>query len=489
MGLIDERIISDICKDIKVPYSYEMSIKKALDNENKVNIFNIIRNFIITIISILSLICGSFGAYAATGGKIDGIPALEWLGIKFSSSYVDYKEEVSEKMATYNKTSVELVGTLASDYVTVLEFDVKLSEEDKKYLRLGEEVYTEQDGVDLEKSLRQIAEDYKRSLENVDELYNNEDEKDLIQKMKNDRKEQFELQEKYAKESVEDYKKYINTICLGFNKEPVDGEMDFFSNLPHSKDNIILDGEEIWCRNFENVVKIADNEYKVYHVLLLTDDDLKGKTNYNITLKNNIIANNAQLKQGEESIYKGSLLANTQNNARRIDIEGEFSVDVSKEKILQDSKIIQLTDKKSSYKNVTQEIEEISINPIQTIIRTKTTITGVASNKRYYYEDELQNPLWVEFKITDENGKELITQSFETKKILTKEDGTLEEWYPGDIDGMSRYTNGTFELTEYIIVENSNTNKIKITPSFQALEKSSSEEKYHTLSPIEIDLT
>ena len=307
--------------------------------------------------------------------------------------------------------------------------------------------------------------------------------------MKDDRKDQYVLQKKYAEERIEEFKKYINTIQLGFNKESIDGEIDFFENFPHSKDNIILDGEEIWCRNYENVVKVSDNEYKVYHVFLLTDDDLKGKTSYNITLKNNIIANNAQLKHGEDTQHEGFSLANTPNNARRIDIEGEFSVDVSKDKILADSNIIKLTDKKASYKNVTQEIEEISINPIQTIIRTKTIITGVASNKRYDYEDEIQNPLWVEFNITDENGNELKASSFETKKILTKGDGTVEEWYPGDIDGMSKYSNGTFELTEYIIVENNNTNKMKITTSFPAPSKEGNGEKYHTLAPIEIDLT
>lgn len=486
---LEEQIIMDLSKDIKIPYSYDVAIKTALKKKRKFNIILLIRNVIIWIISVLSILCGSFGAYAATGGQIDGVPALEWLGIKFSSSYVDYKEEVNEKTTTYNKTSVELVGTLASDYVTVLEFDVKLSEEDKEYLRLGETVHIEQDDIDLEERLKQIEEDYQRNLASIDEMYNDEEEKEMAQQAKDNCKRQFETEKKFEEEYLEDSKKYINTLQLGFNKKPIGEKMDLLMDLPHSKDNIILDGEEIWCRNYEDVVKIADNEYKVYHVFLLTDDDLKGKTNYNITLKNNIIANNAQLKHGEETKYKGMSLANTPNNARRIDIEGEFSVDVSKEKILADSNIIRLADKKASYKNVTQEIEQISINPIQTIIRTKTTITGVSSSKRYDYEDEMQNPLWVEFNITDENGKELKCESFETKKILTKEDGTVEEWYPGDIDGMSRYSNGTFELTEYIIVENNNTNKMKITTSFPATSKEGNGEKYHTLAPIEIDLT
>lgn len=485
---IEEQIIRDLSKDIKVPYSYDIAIRTALNKKRKPNIILLIRNVIIWIVSVLSVLCGSFGVYAATGGEINGIPAFEWIGINFSSSYVDYKQEVKETTTTYNKTSVELVGTLASDYVTVLEFDVKLSEEDKEFLRLGETVYMEQDDVDLEENLKNIEENYQRTLSSIDEMYSDEEEA-MAQQAKDNYKRQYETEKKFAKENVEEFKKYINTLQLGFNKKPRGERIDFLMDLPNTKDSIILDEEEVWCRNFENVVKIADNEYKVYHVILLTDDDLKGKTNYNITLKNNIIANTAQLKNGENEKSEGFSLANTQNNARIIDIEGEFSVDVSKEKILADTNIIKLTDKKASYKNVTQEIEEISINPIQTIIRAKTTITGVASNKRYYYDDEVQDPLWVEFNITDENGKELKSESFETKKILTKEDGTVEEWYPGDIDGMSRYSNGTFELTEYIIVENNNTNKMKITTSFPMQEKQSGEDKYHTLAPIEIDLT
>lgn len=40
---------------------------------------------------------GTFGVYALTGGKIEGIPATDWLGIKFSSKYVDYKQPVENK--------------------------------------------------------------------------------------------------------------------------------------------------------------------------------------------------------------------------------------------------------------------------------------------------------------------------------------------------------------------------------------------------------
>lgn len=485
---LDEQIIIDLSKDIKIPYSYEIAIKTALKGKHKVSPIQIIRNIILWIMAILGLLCGSFGVYAVTGGTIEGVPAIDWLGIKFSSEYTEYKEEVHEEIKTYNETTVELTGTLASDYVTVLEFDVKLSEEDKKYLRLGEDLSTKKDETDLQEILNEKEENYKLTLNSIKEMYSQRSEEELQEAI------DFETQrvgreKEHTKEIYEKIKNYFNILELGFNKKPVEGELDLLADMPHTKDSIYLDGEEIWCRNYETVEKITDNEYKIYHVILLTDDNLKGKTSYNITLKNVILANKGQIKQGKEEMYKGSNLINTPNNARRIDIEGEFSIDVSKAKIMENSKIIKLTDKKSSYKNVTQEIEEINVNPLQTIIRAKTTITGVSSSKRYWYEDEIQNPLWVEFQILDENGKELTSESFETKKILTKGDGTVEEWYPGDVDGGSVYSNGTFELTEYIIVEKSNTNKIKIIPSFQNLERKTRQEKYHTLAPIEIDLT
>ena len=219
---------------------------------------------------------------------------------------------------------------------------------------------------------------------------------------------------------------------------------------------------------------------------MLTDDDLKGKNNYNITLKNNIIANKGELKEGEEN--SSIALLNTPDNQRRIEIEGEFSVDVSKDKILENSKIIKLVNKKSIYKNVSQEIEEININPLQTIIRAKTTITGIDSNKKYFYNNELQNPLAIDFKVTDNEGRVLTSQSFETKKTLIYSNGKTEEWAPGDIKDLVQYRNATFELKQYIVVEKSNTDKITIYPSFKAQEKGTYDEKCQELDKIEITI-
>lgn len=444
---------------------------------NKANTFSIIKSIILVIIISGVTFIGGFSVYAAVRGKIDGIPVIEWLEIKFSNKYNDYKEEISNQKITYNKTTVELMSTVTSDYVTIFEFDVKLSDKDKEYLKLGESIYTEKDKEDL---MNEFKEDAKIQLINEKGKATEED----ISKLA---KEMYE-NDIIGHERIEEYKKYINTIELGFNKERKGEEFDSLLDMPSTKDNIYIDGKKKWCRNYETVEKISDNEYKVYHIFLLTEDDLNGKTNFNITLKNNIIANTAKLKEGEEAKNDNIHLVNTANNERRIKIDGEFSVNVSKDKILKDSKIIKCKNKKSIYKNVTQKIERININPLQTIIKTKTTIKGVDSNKRYYYNDEKQNPLCMEFRITDSNGNKLSSESFETKKTLIRSNGKKEQWEPGDIKDLSTYRNGTFELIEYIIVENCDTDKIIIYPYYEETEEYTGKTKEHKLDKIELDL-
>lgn len=469
---IDEILRIANSNEVEIPSKLEYRIKNTLKNKNQKKLKYKMKKILVTIISILIAFLGSITVYAVSNGKIDGVPIMEYLNVKFSNNYNEYKENVNETKQTYNKTSVELVASLASDYITILEFDIKLSDEDREYLKLDKSLYDEKSAEEVFESLKERAKS---------ELQNND--KEISEAAILER-----ANEMYYKngiyDDIEEEKKYINSICLGFNKKNDSADFD---DMPSTKNYVIIDGEEIWCRNYEGVEKINDNEYKIYHMFLLTEDDLKGKTNFNITLRNNIIANKAKMRDGETSKWKNMYLVNTPNNQRMIKIDGEFSVDVSKDKIMENSKIIDLENKKSNYKNVTQEIEQININPLQTIIKTKTTITGVDSNKSYYFEDEIQNPLWVDFTIKNGDGEELTSQSFETKKILIKSNGNIEQWAPGDIQG-SVYKNGTFELTEYIIVEKCDTDKIIITPSFPMQRKSDHSDESHILESIEIDL-
>lgn len=144
MEVLDKKIKSALSKEIEEPYTYERAIKSALYKKSKNNIKYYIKRVIIIIISILSTLIGSFGVYAATGGKIEGLPALDWLGNKFSEQYEEYKQPVENQVVAFGETSVELTSTMCNEGITILEFDVKLSKEDYNNLRLGKTAYTEE---------------------------------------------------------------------------------------------------------------------------------------------------------------------------------------------------------------------------------------------------------------------------------------------------------------------------------------------------------
>ena len=130
-----EDLIKSVCQnDIDIPIKIQNRINHTLENKRKNKPY--FRNFIAAILSILGTLVGTFCVYAATGGTIDGIPATDWLGIKFSNQYIEYKQLVENQVVAFGNTSVELTSTLCSEGITILEFDVKLSEEDYKKLKI-----------------------------------------------------------------------------------------------------------------------------------------------------------------------------------------------------------------------------------------------------------------------------------------------------------------------------------------------------------------
>ena len=108
MDVLDKKIKSVLSKEIEEPYTYERAIKRALYKKNKNNIKYYIKRVIIIIISILSTLIGSFGVYAATGGKIEGIPVLDWLGNKFSEQYEEYKQPVENQVVAFGENKCRI---------------------------------------------------------------------------------------------------------------------------------------------------------------------------------------------------------------------------------------------------------------------------------------------------------------------------------------------------------------------------------------------
>ena len=376
-------------KEINIPPKIEYKIKYALKHKRKSNLGYRIRKLITVMASLIIVFIGGMSVYAAFGGTIAGKPVMEWIGIKFSDEYDNYKENVTEQEVTYNETKVDLVSTVCDDAFTVLEFDVKLSKEDKEYLRLGESIITEED-----------LEEAKQRDENTNS----------------------NIMQGRNYEFLSSGKDTLNTVQLIFfgKEEEQNGKKIYNSEGTY---NIIIDGEKIWARTLQTVTKISDYEYKVYQLFLLKDDELKGKENFKISLNNIVLGNTGERKKTEN----GMQIVNTPNNARYINIGGSFEVNVSKEKTLQDTKIIKPENVEVNYKNMTKKVEEVSITPLQIVVKVTTKIDNVSLNSLA----SIQNKNYIgiiDFKVYDNNNNELTSSSFETKRTITYENGKTEEW-------------------------------------------------------------
>lgn len=426
MNNIEDLLEKASKKDINIPPKIEYKIQYALKHKNKSNWGYSIKKLITIIASLVIVLIGSVSVYAAFGGTIAGKPIMEWIGIKFSDEYDNYKENVEEQEITYNETKVDLVSTVCDDAFTILEFDVKLSKEDKEYLRLGESIVTEED---LEEAKQR------------DESTNSN-----IMQGRN---------YKFLSES----KDTLNTVQLiFFGKEEERGGKITYINDPTC--SVIIDDERIWTRTVQTVSKISDYEYKVYQLILLNDEKLNGKENFKITLNGIVLGNIGEKKKTES----GMQIINTPNNARFINIGGDFEVNVSKEKTLQDTKIITPEDVEVNYKNMTKKVEEVSVTPLQIVAKVTTKIDNVSLQNLSNTQNKDYIGL-VDFKVYDDNNNELVSTFFETKRTITYEDGTKEEWAPGDIGTYKDFKNATMDITEYIIIEKKdNINGIKITP-------------------------
>ncbi len=411
---------------------------------NKIKLIS--THFLMAFLSLSIIFIGGISVYAAFGGTIGGKPVSEWFGIGFSDEYYKYKVNVENKQEiVYNETKIELVSTVCDDGFTILEFDVKLSKKDKEYLKLGELLFPE----------------------------------DVIEKARLEY-EQHENKVYYAGPSYKTMlkqKDLVNTINIPFNEK---------LNEPGiSRCNILIDNERKYAKNFQTIEKISDYEYKLYQLYFLTDKEIGNKTEFTITLHANSIQNIADI-----SNYKSDnqmVILNIQENTRKIEIDGVFNVKVSKNNAIENTKIIKPTNAISKYKQMTKRVEEIKVTPLQTIVKVSTQINNVSLNSLSNRKNENYIGL-IDYEIYDEDNNIINSIEYETKRIITYQNGKVEEWGTGDIGTFKDFYNATLNLTEYIIIEKSdNIQNIKIVPVEK--ETLATGEKRNELQAIEINLS
>lgn len=422
---IEELLELSSKQDVKIPLKIEYRIQNTLKHKHKKQWKNYIKKFVTIMASIMVVFVGSISVYAAFGGTIGGKPVLEWIGIRFSDEYENYKVNVEGQEVAYNETKIDLVSTVCDEGFTVLEFDVKLSKQDKEYLRLGESIITEED----------------------------------IQQAKEIDEEQFnETGKTPAYNHLMEAKDTMNTVALIFFGQEQEEYGKTVYN-PERTYNVIIDGEKMWTKTTQTVTKISDYEYKVYQLFLLTDDELEGKENFRISLNRVVLGNTGEKKKTES----GMQTINTANNARYINIGGEFEVEVSKEKALQNTNVIYPENAEVTYKKMTQKI----------------------SLSSSWNEDHIG---LIDFKVYDNNNQELSSCQYETKRVITYENGKTEEWATGDIGTFKDFENATMYLTEYVIIEKKeNMDSIKVVPVERKITIDHGEEK-NTLGEMQVDI-
>ena len=424
-------------------------IKKGFDGMNKV------AKVLIIMIIATSFIGGV--VYALTNVKISGRPVIDWFKVNFSDEYENYREEVQgEIIQAPSESSVELVSTVCDEGFVILEFDVKLSKEDKKFLKIGEPILTDE-----------YIKDANEYIKASDKYIN--DNKDLYEFAIDGKAEAL-------KESLKEHTGEVipDSIKFSYNfKSDINVSEAYVDRLTNRF--AIIDGEYKYVKLAPQSVKqISEYEYKLYQMYFLTDKELGDKTKFTLTMKDWVITTEVR-QPGDLDTY--------------LKIDGEFNIDLSKEKAVQNSKNIEINCGEVVYddKGLTQKIESIVVTPLQIIVKVHSTYenVGYSDLTNATSEDHIGIK---QYKVLSEGGEEINSYSSEAKRIITYEDGKEEEWGAGQIEPTRfSFTNATLETMDYILIEKRNDNsKIKIvSQEGNGIKKV----EYKDIGSFEIDLT
>lgn len=349
--------------NIEIPSQIEYRVKYTLKNKHKKRWKIYFKKAMTVLASLIIVFIGSISAYAAIGGTVSGKPIIEWLGLNFNTEYENYKTEVAGEKVSYGETTIELLSKLYDDGMVLLEFDVKIGEEDMKKLDIQED-------------------------ENFKGIY------------------------------------------LTFNG---------------SSNNWIatIDNKEygIKTRSAQTYNKIADNEYKIYHMYFLTDKELENKTDFNINILYTYITPLVQ-KIGDEYEHE---------NFSTVFVDGRMDISFSKSELQENTQVFVPNCENFKYKNMTKTVESIAITPMQIVLKVSSKRENVsyASISSTTHEDYIG---LMKYKAYDQNGIKLGLKDYQTMQKITYANGKSEEWRIGDIGTYMNFKNAKMELTEYMIV-------------------------------------
>ena len=415
-----EELLQETCKkDFNISNKVEYRINYTLNNLDKYNHFPYyFKKLATAILSLLFIIVGGVSAYATFGGKIEDMNPFEWIGIKISNQiFNEYKENVENQLYSNGDTSLTLSSTLYNVDLVVLEFDLKLSEEDKNYLKISKNVIPEDYlSNDSYKADIDITIDGKQ--------YSNEEKKEFLFK-------QYENQ-------------VIDNIWLSINNEEAfDKNGNSYIEGTYNNNYILINDVKYSFRdNTKQIVKkINDYEYKIFQTYFLPPEDFKDD-NIKLTISNlEVIANKTQL-------------GDTQ---KRIHILDSFSIKLQKSN--SDKNVSNINIIQNINNNLSQNVEYIEMTPMQTIIKISTQIENVSSRSFANPNDSNYiGPLY--YETYDKDNNLLSSYTMETKRTLTYSDGSIEELPVNDIKSYNDFKNAKLNLTQYLVCEKVSNNII-----------------------------
>lgn len=406
------------------------TLKKLLIKENVVEIKGSKLVKILSIIVVSAVLISGIGysAYNWVSKKILK-PGDNFTGINFSEKFNDYSqnyEEIVEKeeVKPYNKTEVKLISSMCDEGFITLEFEVDLDEKTREYLRLDKSVLTDKD------------------LENMKNRsdWSSEEEKDkFIQKKKE--------------------KAGVNVVKVTPNVTDPYGTGIFVESL-------IIDGIESFHKGtFIQSNKLNDYQYQVFVMYFVPEEKLKNKTEFTLTLKNIALENGANVADAKDD-GSGMVLISGGDNKKFLFVDNEFEVKLSKEKVLENSKVLKDLNLNSTLRDITKSVDEVIVSPVQTVVKIDTIITGVSLKRltsAFIPKEDRIRILY--YEVYNQDGEKIKPFISETKRHIKYSNGKEEDWGTGQIDTYKSFDNATLTLKDYIVIPtDEKTEKLIIKP-------------------------
>lgn len=422
MNNIDDLLKNSYNEKIEIPSKINYRINYTLNNLNKPKYFSFyIKKFCAFIIYLILILFSGVSVYAAFGGTINGENIFEWIGINVSNQqFNESKKSIGEQIYSNDGTNVTLESTFYDGNLAILEFTVILSEKDSNYLKINQNVVTD------------------------DYIHNDSIQYDIDVTIDGNKLTSQEIKELQIEQHKDEK---IDKIWLSLNnKELFDKEGNSYIEGTYNNNSIIINNKEYYLRhNAQQIVdKINEYEYRIFQTYFLPQEDYTNDDTLNLKISNmEIIANKTQLGDTQKRIH---LLDN-------------YEVEMKKNVTITNKDNIETTTLINTNKNISQTIDYVAISPVQTTIKISTKLNNVNYNDFV----DLNNENYIGelyYEVYDENNIQLSSYKVETKRKIIYSNGETEELEIDSFTPSKYFENADIELTQYLVCENSSNNFI-----------------------------